>query len=114
MKKIITISLGFLLLSFSSKNNLHEIKNSTNIQREYQTSALIINRGTELQGSVVYDGDIVTRVSFKDIQAGATRIKIWIAEPTKARLLNKNNPIAVEYNFTHYVETNVGNAYFSL
>ena len=114
MKKIITISLGLLLLSFNSKNNLHEIKNCSNIQTEYRTSALIINKGRELQGAVVYDGDIVTRVSFQDIQVGATRIKIWIAEPTKAKFLNKNNPIAIEYNFTHYVETNVGNAYFSL
>jgi hypothetical protein len=66
-----------------------------------------------LEGYVFVTNGYVTRCQFPDRNNG--RIQAQMYQPTRAMTLNPNNPIAVQNNFTHYVDIpNYGRAYFSL
>ena len=120
MKKVILIMLvGLFAMSFYTDPKNLEVNNShKNIsqQREVSIQAYVQMRTEWVRGYVFLRNGVVTRCQFPDIRAGGgVVLRAQIYRAVKPSYLNPNNPIAIENNFTHYVQIpNYGRAYFTL
>lgn len=120
MKKYLLITLvGLTTMSFntSTKEKLKTSNlKSVNQQRETTIRAYVQMRNEWVEGYVFVTNGLVTRCQFPNIQAGGgVQLRAQMYEATKPSFLNPNNPIAVNNNFTHYIDIpNYGRAYFSM
>jgi hypothetical protein len=104
----------FIIMCMSTQSNANNFvikldcdlkdKNITN-QQENSYDAYVL-QGSWIKGVVYVSSGYVTKMVFNR-QSYSFKVK-----PTA---LNPNNPMAIEYNFTHYVDVpNIGRAYFIL
>ena len=122
MKKYLLITLvGLTTMSFntSTKEKLKTSNlKSVNQQRETTIRAYVQmrNKWEWVEGYVFATNGLITRCQFPNIQASySVQLQARIDRATKPSYLNPNNPIAVNNNFTHYIDIpNYGRAYFSM
>jgi|688.fasta_scaffold479937_2 hypothetical protein len=115
MKKKSLLILLYGVLILNSINEVNAMKSnsiSSFIQQDKSLAkAYIYVRGEWIQGYVTIERGLITRCQFPDIGNGTIAT---IYSPTRPNTLNPNNPIAVNNNFTHYIDiANYGRAYFS-
>jgi hypothetical protein len=105
-------------MSFSAstkQKQTTEISPSFSQHNEISISAYVQFRNEWVEGFVFLDEGYITRCQFPDIQAGMTTLQARIYQTKKPSVLNPNNPMAVNNNFTHFVDIpNYGRAYFSM
>jgi hypothetical protein len=117
-KNLLFILLAFL--SMSLKANTKEtqttnILNSFSQPREIAISAYVQVRNEWVKGFVFLVDGFVTRCQFPNIQVGGGSLRAQMYQKEKPGYLNPNNPIAINNNFTHYVDIpNYGRAYFTM
>ena len=114
MKKIKILCTLFVIICISAQSNANNIGykvnsapkvKSTANQQEKSYDAYVLGNGW-IKGTVYVTDGIVTRMVFP---SGKYNFRI------KPTALNPNNPMAIQNNFTHYVDVpNTGRAYFIL
>jgi hypothetical protein len=119
MKKLANLMmLVFALTSLSFRplecNEIHI--NEISQPREQAVRAHVQMRNEWVSGYVYITNGLVTRCQFPDIQAGGNvTLRAHIYQPIQPYYLNPNNPIAINNNFTHYVDiSGYGRAYFNM
>jgi hypothetical protein len=120
MKKMNYLSVLLFTTSFAFQSNASAINSNLNntlriedvvFQQGLTVDAYVSIQGYWQRGSVTIVDGMVTSCSFRE-QSGM-RPKIYQKERPKP--LNPNNPIAINNNFTHYIDIpNFGRAYFAL
>lgn len=111
--KIVLALLVFICLSTQLKaNNIRLASNysvenkSTTFKQERSFEAFVQQGKGWIKGVVYVSNGSVTRVAFPNFKASLN------LRPTA---LNPNNPMATQYNFTHFIDVpNTGRAYFIL
>lgn len=85
-------------------------------QRETPIKAYVQMRGQWISGYVFINNGVVTRVQFPEQRvSGSYSLRAQLYQNVRPSYLNPNNPIAVQNNFTHYIDIpNYGRAYFSM
>lgn len=117
MKKTNLLSLFIFAICFSIQSKAEIIKsysilNITNIkQEEIPVKAYVQTQSGWIEGYVFFVNGFITRCQFPD--RNGYRADIY--QKTRPSALNPNNPMAVQNNFTHFIDIpNFGRAYFSI
>jgi|GEM_PF-5890212 hypothetical protein len=117
MKKVtlvLAVTIGITcLMSFTNSQYEKETNLSAlNIQNQKSVKAYVQTYNGWISGFVFITDGYVTKCQFPNREKYPTP---YISRKSKPFGLNPNNPLAIKYNYTHYIDIGAyGRAYFTM